>query len=42
LQERGLTVNTHDQLVKRLMRRPGVRPEVQRIKREQQSFSTHC
>jgi hypothetical protein len=29
-------------LVKRLMRRPGVRAEVQRIKREQQSFSMHC
>jgi predicted transcriptional regulator len=27
-------VKTHDQLVKRLMRRPGVRAEVQRIERE--------
>lgn len=34
LQERGLNVKTHDQLVKRLMRRPGMRAEVQRIERE--------
>lgn len=27
-------MRTHDQLVKRLMRRPGVRAEVQRIERE--------
>ena len=27
-------MKTHDQLVKRLMRRPGVRAEVQRIERE--------
>jgi len=31
---KGLNVKTHDQLVKRLMRRPGVRAEVQRIERE--------
>jgi hypothetical protein len=34
LQERGLNVKTHDQLVKQLMRRPGVSAEVQRIERE--------
>jgi len=34
LQERGLTVKTHDQLVMCLMRRPGVCAEVQRIERE--------
>jgi DNA-binding XRE family transcriptional regulator len=32
--EKGPHVKTHDQLVKRLMRRPGVRAEVQRIERE--------
>ena len=31
---KGFNVKTHDQLVKRLMRRPGVRAEVQRIERE--------
>jgi ribosome-binding protein aMBF1 (putative translation factor) len=34
LQERGLNLKTHDQLIMRLMRRPGVRAEVQRIERE--------
>jgi len=34
LQKRELNVKSHDQLVKRLMRRPGVRAEVQRIERE--------
>ncbi len=31
---KGFNVRTHDHLVKRLMRRPGVRAEVQRIERE--------
>lgn len=31
---KGFNVKTHDQLVKRLIRRPGVRAEVQRIERE--------
>ena len=28
-------MHTHDQLVKKLMRRPGVRAEVERIEREE-------
>ena len=31
-------MRTHDQLVKKLMRRPGVRAEVQRIEREESAL----
>lgn len=31
-------MQTHDQLVKKLMRRPGVRAEVQRIEREERAL----
>jgi DNA-binding XRE family transcriptional regulator len=32
---RTLIMNTHDQMVRKLMRRPGVRTEVQRLEREE-------
>ena len=34
-------MDTHDQLVKKLMRRPGVRAEVERIEREESRSEEH-